>query len=48
MRRQRLARWVLRAAVIDREGRVAYKSAAGPFGFEPEQMERQLVETLKR
>lgn len=40
--------WPDRLYVIDREGRVVYKSAAGPFGFKPEQMERTLVETLKR
>jgi type I thyroxine 5'-deiodinase len=28
--------WPDRLYVIDREGRVAYKSAAGPFGFHPE------------
>jgi hypothetical protein len=28
--------------VIDREGRVAYKSAAGPFGFKPAEVEATL------
>jgi Iodothyronine deiodinase len=29
--------WPDRLYVIDRDGRVAYKSGAGPFGFHPEQ-----------
>lgn len=36
--------WPDRLYVIDRAGRVAYKSAAGPFGFKPAQLEA----TLKR
>jgi iodothyronine deiodinase-like protein len=36
--------WPDRLYVIDRGGRVAYKSAAGPFGFKPAQLEA----TLKR
>ena len=36
--------WPDRLYVIDRDGRVAYKSAAGPFGFKPAKVE----ETLKR
>lgn len=36
--------WPDRLYVIDREGRVAYKSAAGPFGFKPAEVEQ----TLKR
>jgi hypothetical protein len=35
--------WPDRLYVIDRDGRVAYKSAPGPFGFKPEDMERALV-----
>ena len=36
--------WPDRLYVIDRDGRVAYKSDAGPFGFKPSSVE----ETLKR
>ena len=36
--------WPDRLYVIDRDGRVAYKSAAGPFGFKPAQVQA----TLKR
>jgi hypothetical protein len=32
--------WPDRIYVIDREGRIAYKSAPGPFGFKPAEMER--------
>ena len=34
--------WPDRLYVIDREGRVAYKSRPGPFGFHPEEMEPHL------
>lgn len=30
--------WPDRLYVIDYDGRIAYKSAAGPFGFEPEEV----------
>jgi hypothetical protein len=36
--------WPDRLYVIDRNGAVAYKSAAGPFGFKPAELE----EALKR
>jgi iodothyronine deiodinase-like protein len=36
--------WPDRLYVIDRDGRIAYKSQAGPFGFEPSGVES----TLKR
>jgi len=36
--------WPDRLYVVDRDGRIAYKSAAEPFGFRPAQVE----ETLKR
>jgi type I thyroxine 5'-deiodinase len=36
--------WPDRLYVIDREGRIAYKSAAGPFGFKPAEVQA----TLKR
>jgi alkylhydroperoxidase family enzyme len=35
-----------RLYVIDRGGRVAYKSARGPFGFRPQEMEQALALTL--
>ena len=36
--------WPDRLYVIDRNGRVAYKSAPGPFGFKPKEMERVLLD----
>jgi hypothetical protein len=36
--------WPDRLYVIDRSGRIVYKSAAGPFGFKP----ADLSDTLKR
>jgi type I thyroxine 5'-deiodinase len=35
--------WPDRLYVIDREGRVAYKSKPGPFGFKPDELERALA-----
>ncbi len=35
-----------RLYVIDREGRVAFKSGRGPFGFDPSEMEQALAMTL--
>jgi hypothetical protein len=34
--------WPDRLYVIDREGRIAYKSAAGPFGFKPSELEASI------
>lgn len=34
--------WPDRLVLIDREGRVRYKSKPGPFGFEPSQLEASL------
>jgi type I thyroxine 5'-deiodinase len=34
--------WPDRLYVIDRGGRIAYKSAAGPFGFKPAEVEATL------
>jgi type I thyroxine 5'-deiodinase len=34
--------WPDRLYVIDRDGRVAYKSGAGPFGFKPAQVQQAL------
>ena len=38
--------WPDRLYVIDREGRVSYKSAAGPFGFKPSEVEPALKELV--
>jgi len=38
--------WPDRLYVIDREGRVAYKSRPGPFGFHPEDMEAAIREAI--
>jgi type I thyroxine 5'-deiodinase len=38
--------WPDRLYVIDREGRVAYKSKPGPFGFKPTEMEVSLKQVL--
>lgn len=38
--------WPDRLYVIDREGRVAYKSKPGPFGFKPNELERALTATI--
>jgi len=35
--------WPDRLYVIDRDGRVAYKSKPGPFGFHPAEMETTLA-----
>jgi hypothetical protein len=40
--------WPDRLYVIDVDGRVAFKSAAGPFGFEPADVERTLGQLLAR
>lgn len=38
--------WPDRLYVIDRAGRVAFKSAPGPFGFHPDAMEAVLKKVL--
>ena len=38
--------WPDRLYVIGRDGRIAYKSEPGPFGFKPADMERVLVEVV--
>ena len=38
--------WPDRLYVIDREGRISYKSAAGPFGFKPSQVQTTLERLL--
>ena len=43
--------WPDRLYIVDREGRVAFKSKAGPFGFDPKAMGtrlRSLVPSSKR
>ena len=39
--------WPDRLFLIDRDGRVVYKSAPGPFGFEPSDLESALKTLLK-
>jgi type I thyroxine 5'-deiodinase len=41
------AGWPDRLYVVDREGKVAFKSKPGPFGFHPEAMEMVLQEVAK-
>jgi len=36
--------WPDRLYLIDREGRVAFKSAPGPFGFKPQALEQSLLQ----
>jgi type I thyroxine 5'-deiodinase len=38
--------WPDRLYVIDRQGRVAYKSKPGPFGFKPEEVRKTLERLL--
>ena len=38
--------WPDRLYVVDREGRIAYKSKPGPFGFKPEDLEGALKGVL--
>ena len=40
------AGWPDRLYVVDRDGRIAYKSAPGPFGFKPAEMERALADLV--
>ena len=40
--------WPDRLYVIDKDGRVAYKSAPGPFGFTPSLMEAALKKAVAR
>jgi type I thyroxine 5'-deiodinase len=39
--------WPDRLYVIDKAGRVAFKSAAGPFGFAPAKMEAALQKVVQ-
>jgi hypothetical protein len=38
--------WPDRIYLIDSQGRIAYKSKPGPFGFKPDQLEMALSRTL--
>lgn len=38
--------WPDRLYVVDKDGRIAFKSAAGPFGFEPKDVEATLERLL--
>ena len=38
--------WPDRLYVVDRDGRIAHKSAAGPFGFKPADVEASLKQLL--
>ena len=38
--------WPDRIYLIDSQGRVAYKSRPGPFGFKPDQLRAALAQTL--
>ena len=38
--------WPDRLYVVDRDGHIAYKSAAGPFGFKPAEVEATLERLL--
>jgi len=39
--------WPDRIYLIDSQGRVAYKSRPGPFGFKPDQLGAALAQTLR-
>jgi len=39
--------WPDRLILIDRDGRVAYRSAPGPFGFDVEAFERAIAQELE-
>jgi Iodothyronine deiodinase len=38
--------WPDRIYLIDSQGRIAYKSKPGPFGFKPDQLAEALIHTL--
>lgn len=42
------AAWPERLYVVDTDGRIAYRGEVGPFGFDPQQMERALAVLLER
>ncbi len=38
--------WPDRLYLVDRNGRIAYKSLPGPFGFRPAELEKALTKAL--
>jgi type I thyroxine 5'-deiodinase len=40
--------WPDRLILVDRNGRVAYRSAPGPFGFDVEELDRAIERELAR
>jgi hypothetical protein len=40
--------WPERIYIIDTDGRIAYKGGMGPFGFHPDEAERELGALLRR
>lgn len=40
--------WPDRLYLIDREGRIAFKSPPGPYGFQPSELEKALGEVVSR
>ena len=38
--------WPDRIYLVDSQGRIAYKSAPGPFGFKTDMLEKTLAQTL--
>ncbi len=38
--------WPDRLYIVDRDGKIAYKSNPGPFGFKPDDLERALARLL--
>jgi type I thyroxine 5'-deiodinase len=45
---QAFTAWPDRLYLIDAQGRVAYKSRPGPFGFHPDELRAALVKALHR
>lgn len=39
--------WPDRLYLVDRDGRIAYKSAPGPYGFSPDGLEKELAKCLR-
>ena len=40
--------WPDRLYLIDRDGRIAYKSGPGPFGFKPTELEQAITDAVAR
>ena len=45
---QQYTGWPDRLFVVGRDGRIRYKSEAGPFGFDPKKLELALRESVRR